>query len=224
MVSALELDGIVAAILGVRCAHPVRVGIDGFCAAGKSTLAAMIAPRLIAAGRPVIRACGDDFQNPPEIRYQLGHTSPEGFYRHAIDFAAMRSLLLDPLSDQGTARYRTTSYDVRAARPNPGPERLASIVDVLLFDGLFLQAPALVGHLDFTIFIRASMDTCLARALSRNQERMTDPARLEARYRERYVPGFALYCREAEPEQRATRTISSEDAVLVSRPDATPAE
>jgi len=76
-------------VLGISVSHPVRVGIDGFCAAGKSTFAERLSAALVGAGRRVIRVTTDDFQNPPEIRWQLGPDSPEGFYRHAIDFAAL---------------------------------------------------------------------------------------------------------------------------------------
>jgi uridine kinase len=76
--------------------HPVRVGIDGFCAAGKTTFASKLATALINKGFSVVRASTDDFQNPPEIRWQLGENSAEGFYRHAVDFHALRQHLLPP--------------------------------------------------------------------------------------------------------------------------------
>jgi uridine kinase len=92
-------------VLALERPHPIRIGIDGFCAAGKTTLANALGPELSARGRSVIRACGDDFQNTPVIRYQLGDRSPEGFYRHAMNFAALRSELLDLLGPTGTLAY-----------------------------------------------------------------------------------------------------------------------
>jgi uridine kinase len=92
-------------VLALERPHPIRIGIDGFCAAGKTTLANALGLELSARGRSVIRACGDDFQNTPVIRYQLGDRSPEGFYRHAMNFAALRSELLDLLGPTGTLAY-----------------------------------------------------------------------------------------------------------------------
>jgi uridine kinase len=78
-------------ILALEAPHPLRIGIDGFCAAGKTTLANAVAERLEVKERRVIRASADNFQNPPEVRWQMGPQSPEGFFRHAIDFQALRS-------------------------------------------------------------------------------------------------------------------------------------
>jgi len=74
---------IAAMILALEAPHPLRIGIDGFCAAGKTTLANAVAEKLEAKERRVIRASADNFQNPPEVRWQLGPRSPEGFFRHA---------------------------------------------------------------------------------------------------------------------------------------------
>ncbi len=204
---ATALVPIVTAILELRASHPVRVGIDGCCAAGKTTLAEALAREIRAAGRTVIRASTDDFQNPSEVRWQLGPRSAEGFVRHQIDFGALRALLLEPLGPGGSLTFRTSSYDVHASRPNLSPEQHANPSDVLLLDGLFLHPPTLVDCFEQTILIDAPAELCIARALARNQERSTNAADLEAIYREKYLPGFALYCREAAPETKASFVI-----------------
>jgi uridine kinase len=189
--------------------HPIRVGVDGFCASGKTTLADALALELRAAGRDVVRASADDFQNPPEVRWQLGPRSPEGFFRYQIDFSALRDLLLRPLGPNGSRRYHSSSYDVHASRPNLSIERMAGAEAVLILDGLFLHSPDLDHCFDFTIFISADFETCLRRALARNQERSGDLNELEAIYREKYIPGFELYCREIAPRERASSVIST---------------
>lgn len=189
--------------------HPIRVGIDGFCASGKTTLADALALKLQAAGRDVVRVSADDFQNPPEVRWQLGPRSPEGFFRHQIDFSALRTLLLQPLGPNGSRRFRSSCYDAHASRPNLSIERTASSAAILILDGLFLHAPALEHCFDFTILISAEFDTCLRRALSRNQERAEDLIDLESVYREKYIPGFELYCREVAPRERASSVVTT---------------
>jgi hypothetical protein len=68
---APTVERLAAGILALRCRHPIRVGVDGFCAAGKTTLARAVGVEIEAGMRGVIRATTDDFQNPPEIRLQL---------------------------------------------------------------------------------------------------------------------------------------------------------
>src|SRR5690606_23733527 len=97
-------------ILNVECDHPVRVGVDGVSAAGKTTLANELAASLAAQPRKVIRVSMDDFHNPPEVRYQLGRYSAEGYYRHATDTDSVLQLLLLPLGPGGTRRYRAGGY------------------------------------------------------------------------------------------------------------------
>ena len=196
-------------ILALRRPHPVRVGIDGFCAAGKTTLGDALGSELLARGRSVIRACGDDFQNPPGVRYQLGNRSPEGFFRHAMAFAALRAELLDPLGPGGTLVYRTTIYDVFASQVNLSPQLRADPLQILVLDGLFLHVPELAGGFDLTIFVDADFETCIARARARRQERYRDADAIEALYRERYVPGFRLYVNELRPQTCASICITT---------------
>jgi uridine kinase len=204
----VSVSDIAARVLAVQRSHPIRVGIDGFCAAGKTTLGDALGSELRARGRAVIRACGDDFQNPPSVRYQLGNRSPEGFFRHAMDFDALRAQLLDPLGPAGSLVYRTSIYDVHASRPNLSPQYRAEPLQILLLDGLFLHVPELSGCFELTIFVDADYETCIARARSRRQERSRDPDEIEALYRERYVPGFELYAAQIQPRQRASIRVA----------------
>jgi uridine kinase len=208
-VNVPSLSLIATRILEVTAGHPTRVGIDGFCASGKTTLADALALELRAAGREVVRVCGDNFQNPPEVRWQLGRRSPEGFLRHSIDFPALRTLLLEPLGPNGSRNFRSSCYDVHASRVNLSVERTARDTAVLLLDGLFLHAPPLEHCFDFTIFVDAEFETCLRRALGRKQERSDDLTELEAVYREKYIPGFELYCREVGPRERASGVVTT---------------
>jgi uridine kinase len=200
---------IASALTAARATHPVRVGIDGFCASGKTTLADALATKLRAAGRRPIRISADDFQNPPEIRWQLGSHSPEGFRRFQIDFTALTSMLLGPLGPRGNRKFRSTWFDVRLSRPNVSAEHTADIMDVLLLDGLFLHSAPLRGYFDFTVFISADFETCLSRALERNQEGATSRSELSELYRTKYIPGFARYMNEERPEEHASFVVQT---------------
>ena len=102
-------------ILAVERPHPVRVGIDGVDAAGKTTLADELAPRLEAAGRQVVRASVDCFHNPSGVRYRRGRESPEGYYRDSFDHAAIAECLLQPLGPHGDRRFRRAAVLQEAA-------------------------------------------------------------------------------------------------------------
>jgi hypothetical protein len=45
--------------------------------------------------------------------------------------------------------------------------------------------------------------------VARNQEQYDDIAELEALYREKYIPGFELYCREVAPRERASAVVTT---------------
>jgi len=193
--------------MSAETTHPIRVGIDGFCASGKTTLADVLATKIRALGRNSIRVSADDFQNPPEIRWQLGKCSPEGFRKFQINFLALRTMLLEPLGPGGNCHFRSTLYNVRKSRPSISPEHYAETTDVLLLDGLFLHSAELDNCFDFTVFTSADFETCLTRALTRNQEGIGDPRELEELYRLKYIPGFMLYMQEVHPQDRASFAV-----------------
>ena len=56
----------VDAIQSLKAPHPLRIGIDGASASGKSTFANQLVEPLRKLGRTVIRASIDGFHNSPE--------------------------------------------------------------------------------------------------------------------------------------------------------------
>ena len=61
------LNKIAHALCKIELAHPVRVGIDGMSASGKTVFADELAGVLHEKGKRVVRAGLDGFHNPPEI-------------------------------------------------------------------------------------------------------------------------------------------------------------
>jgi uridine kinase len=86
-------------------------------------------------------------------------------------------------------------------------ESVATRGAILVLDGLFLHTERILKALDYTIFVDAPFDTCVARARARNPERMGDDAEIERLYRSRYIPGFAVYVAECDPQRLASVTI-----------------
>src|SRR5271166_5163248 len=82
----------------------LRVAIDGFTAAGKTSFGHELAAAIRRRGRPTMRASIDDFKNPWREARELGYdrVSGEGYYRNAYDFASARELLLRPAGSGGS--------------------------------------------------------------------------------------------------------------------------
>src|SRR6187455_2471586 len=85
----------------VNPGRPVRVAIDGMTGVGKSTFRGELAMALIAAGRQVLEASGDDFHHVRDHRYEQGKSSPVGYFDDAYDYEAMALKLFKPLEPGG---------------------------------------------------------------------------------------------------------------------------
>jgi uridine kinase len=132
-------------VLQIRTVHPVRVGIDGPSAAGKTTLADSLATALRArTGRTVVRAEIDYFMLMVEDRTAYPYDSPESYYLDAWNYPAIRQHLLEPLGPGGTRRYRTALGAAEETAPDDA---------ILLADGVFLQRPELDHLWDLRIYV-----------------------------------------------------------------------
>ncbi len=215
MTRAKLLAEICDRIARIERPHPVRIGIDGVDAAGKTTLADELgdelAVRMQAEGRSVIRASIDDFHNPAAIRNRRGQLSPEGFYRDSFNLSELIALLLLPLGPGGTRHYRTAIFDSWNDQVVDSAVAVAPSNGLLVFDGVFLHRPELREHWDFSIFLRVDFATVLKRALVRDSCRMGSPEAVEHRYRTRYFPGQQLYFDECGPDRVADMVIDNND-------------
>ena len=190
------------AVGSVKAAHPTRVAIDGAPAAGKTTLADELAAVLRAQGREVIRATIDDFLFPRAKRYPRGEYSAEGCYFDAHDYDALNRVLLDPLGPRGDRVFQHAVYDGIADTALSPPPSTARADAVLVFDGVFLLRPELIDRWDLRIFVSTSLETTVGRALIR-EKRVSAPADVERRWRERYIPAQQLYLARVCPTDRA---------------------
>jgi uridine kinase len=190
----------------------IRVAIDGYTAAGKTSLGHEIAAAVRELGRPTLRACLDDFKHPWRQARELGYdrVSGEGYYRNAYDFASARDLLLGPAAADGSGQVVLCAHD-----PLTGEDHRATTVDappdaVLIVDSVFAFRPEYNDQWDFRIWVDVDPELALARGIARDTE-------LEGRdeatrvHRDRYHAAELIYLAEVEPRSVADVVIDNRD-------------
>lgn len=184
----------------------VTVAIDGPDAAGKTTLAAALADRL---GHDGLRVSIDAFHHLRAVRHRSGRFSADGYYRETFDHATAIAELLVPFrAGAPTVRTAATDYDTdKAIAPTASVPPRA----VLVMDGVFLQLPAFRGLWDLVVYLRVSPDVSRERGIARDSLRGDALDDLEIRYRERYLPGQAMYRADCDPEASADLLIDMTD-------------
>ena len=190
---------------------PLRVGIDGIDAAGKTFLADAVASYLVEMGHPVIRASIDGFHNPRIIRYRRGRTSPEGYYYDSFNYELLKKHLLEPLTPTGNRVCRLKVFDFRTETEKFANEFRATNAHILIFDGVFLFRREILDYWDFKIFVDIDYEVSLKRALERDRNLFGSKEDIRLRYQRRYIPGQKLYLETEEPQMKADVIINNND-------------
>jgi uridine kinase len=191
--------------------RPIKVGIDGRCASGKTALADTLAPLVRGRGFEVLRPSVDGFHQPKAYRYRQGEYSATGYYEDAFDYGAIVTHLLSPLSGkQFPAVCRQASHDLRTDVPIDASIRV-SADSVLLFDGVFLFRRELDAYWDFRILVHVGSATSVSRAIERDAGGIGEVEIVRAKYEKRYEPAWLMYDARDEPRRKADVIIDNED-------------
>jgi len=191
--------------------RPLKVAIDGRCAAGKTTLADELGSTLSVRGFDVLRPSVDGFHHPRERRYQQGEYSARGYYEDAFDYEAVRRSLLEPLSGHVfPVACRDVTFDYRVDLLVNAPPVSVGAKCILLFEGLFLFRREINTYWDYRILLDIDPATALARALVRDPGESSDVIR--RKYGERYEPAWQMYAERENPEAKADLVIDNRDA------------
>lgn len=172
---------------------PLRVGVDGPDAAGKTTLEQELDGTLIAAGRSVLGTSLDGFHHPRSTRRRRGSLSAEGYYEDAFDYRAFRHCVLDRLGPGGDHQLRPALHDAETDQVVNPPSLDVAPGTMLLVDGVFLQRPEHVGAWDLVIYVHISPAETLRRALQHDAMRFGSAEEVRERYEHRYLPAQAHY-------------------------------
>jgi uridine kinase len=208
---ASVIADLVKLIMAVDRPHPVRVGIDGFSAAGKTTLADELTSPIEESGRSALRASLDDFKLPVVRRGRYPSGTPEEYYYEMYDHQAIRAELLEPLGPDGSRRFRTATFDQRRQADVPVTRGTATDDAIMLVDGAFLYRPELNDLWDFRIFVDIDFELVLERGSRRDQAWMDSLAAAEDRYRNRYIPGEKIYWEAVRPHEHADVVVDNRD-------------
>ena len=205
------LSKIAHAIGEVELPHPVRVGIDGLSASGKTIFADELGEVLQEDGKKVVRAGLDGFHNPPEIRHRQGPMSVEGYVEDSFDYLAVREKVLQPLGPGGDRRYAPEIFDHQKGEAKTVELKEAPEDAILLFEGVMLFRKELVEFFDFRILVMCSVNIILERAKVRDLAHFGDMKTLLEKYENRFLPGQKKYLSENQPTQVADVIFFNDD-------------
>jgi uridine kinase len=163
--------------------RPLKVRIDGRCAAGKTMLADELEQVLSGKGFEVLRPSVDGFHHPRERRYQQGEYSARGYYEDAYDYDAVVSALLRPLS-------RNT---------------------ILLFEGIFVLRRQINRYWDYRILVDVDAETSRARSVNRDTGVIGPAGVVRRKFDERYEPAWQMYVSEENPDAKSDVIIDNRE-------------
>ena len=165
-------DTIVAAIRQLAAGRdaPVVVALDGGSAAGKSTVAAMIANELGAA---VIQT--DDFFAAEITDAEWDARTPAERARDAIDWRRVRAEALEPLRAGRTARWHAFDF-AAGVRPDGTYAMRTDVVErapstCIVLDGAYSTRPELADAIDLAVLIDVAVAVRHTRLSAREEQR-----------------------------------------------------
>ena len=198
-------------LAAIKIPHPLRVGIDGVSASGKTVLADELALVLQKMNREVIRIGIDGFHNPPEIRHRQGSMSVEGYIEDSFDYSAVRKCVLEPLGPNGSLSYQPEIYD-HAKETSKSLNSISASPDaILLFEGVMLFREELASSFDYRILVDTSFDIALERAKTRDLKHFGNMQTLLEKYTRRFIPGQKHYLAECRPAEQANAIFQNDD-------------
>lgn len=204
-------------ILTLKLTHPIRVGVNGITASGKTTFANELAEEMKNRGVQVIRTSIDDFHNPRVIRYAQGKESARGYYEDAHDYTAFKERLLKPLGPNGNLQYETISHNLITDMPVHNTPLVPPTM-VLIVDGTFLLKKEIEYLFDYKIFVDTDFETARNRGAERETEAFGSYEEAEKMFINRYHAACKMYIDEHNPKECANvifQNSNFDDPVVV---------
>ncbi len=152
----------------MRADKPLVIALDGFCASGKTTLAAELADRY---GARVIHT--DDFYLPLEMRSEERYAQPGG----TIHYERLKAEVVDRLGEPSLT-YGVFSHEVMGIVRHV----TLPLADITVIEGAYASHPYFGDYAAVRLFMETDPDEQRRRILLRN-----GPERLKL-FEERWIP------------------------------------
>ncbi|MBJ8105702.1 MULTISPECIES: AAA family ATPase [Bacillus cereus group] len=205
-------------ILTLKLTYPIRVGVSGITASGKTTFANELAEEMKNRGVKATRASIDDFHNPRVIRYAQGKESARGYYEDAHDYTSFKERLLEPLGPNGNLQYETISHNLITDMPVHNTPLVAPPNMVLIVDGTFLLKKEIEYLFDYKIFVDTNFEIARKRGAERETEAFGSYEEAEEMFINRYHAACKMYIDEHNPKECANvifQNSNFDDPVVV---------
>ncbi|HLL64655.1 MAG TPA: uridine kinase [Micromonosporaceae bacterium] len=191
----------------------LRVAVDGFTAAGKTSFGHELAAALRCLGRSTLRASLDDFKNPWHEARELGYgrVTGAGYYRNAYDFHSARTLLLAPAGADGSGTVVLCAHDPITGADHRGVTVDAPADAVLVVDSVLAFRPEYNDFWDFRIWLDVDSELSLARGIERDTLATGDVEAATRLHLDRYRAAEAIYLAEVDPQSLADVIIDNRD-------------
>ncbi|MET3194693.1 hypothetical protein [Bacillus sp. OAE603] len=198
-------------ILNLKLPHPIRVGVSGITASGKTTLANELMAELQIRNMDVVRTSIDNFHNQRTVRYRQGKESAIGYYEDAHDYNTFKGKLLIPLGPGGNLHYQTISLDLDKDEFVRSESKVAKKDSIFIIDGTFLFKKDLSNHFDFKIFVNTDFEIARKRGASREEGNFGGYDKAEEMFINRYHAASRMYLEEHLPKLTADVVINNDD-------------
>ncbi len=152
----LTAEKILNELKALKMSAPLIIAIDGRCASGKTTLAALLKEK---TGCNVIHA--DDFFLRKEQRTKQRLEEAGG----NIDYERLESEVLIPVRREGECRYRRFDCGTMSLCDD---SIVVSSAPLTIVEGSYSCHPRLFNYYDFSIFLNVEQDEQIKRILQRN--------------------------------------------------------
>ena len=208
-------SALIAGVAGQICRigpGRLRVAVDGFTAAGKTSFGHELAAAVRRLSRPTLRASFDDFKNPWREARELGYDrlTGEGYYRNAYDFRSATELLLGPAGPDGSGEVVLCAHDPLTGEDHRDKTVTAPPGAVLIVDSVFAFRPEYNDFWDFRIWLDVAAAAALSRGIARDAgtEGLAEATLV---HRDRYHAAVLIYLAEVNPVPLADIVIDNTD-------------
>lgn len=198
-------------ILSLNLPHPIRVGVSGITASGKTTLANELMEELQVRGMDVVRTSIDNFHNPRAVRYRQGKESAIGYYEDAHDYNSFKQKLLIPLGPGGNLHYQSISLDLDKDEFVSAEPSVAKKDSIFIIDGTFLFKKDLSNLYDFKIFVNSDFEIARKRGAKREAVNFGSFDKAEEMFMNRYHAASRMYLEQHLPQLTADVVINNDD-------------